>query len=65
MPPRQEGPGRYGANDIGALGPGNRGDLVVLDAPAPAHLAYRPGVDIVATVVRAGQVISSSPSVLA
>jgi len=49
-------------DDLGALGPGNRGDLVVLDAPAPAHLAYRPGVDIVATVVRAGRIISPSPS---
>jgi imidazolonepropionase len=44
-------------DEIGALGPGFRGDLVVLNAPAPAHLAYRPGVALVATVVRAGRVI--------
>jgi imidazolonepropionase len=45
-------------DDIGRLGPGDRGDLVLLDAPGAAHLAYRPGVDIVAAVVRAGRVIS-------
>jgi len=46
-------------DELGALGPGNRGDLVVLDAPEPAHLAYRPGVDLVASVVRAGRLIYS------
>ena len=45
-------------DDIGRLGPGDRGDLVLLDAPGAAHLAYRPGVDIVAAVVRAGKGIS-------
>ncbi len=44
-------------DDIGELGPGSRGDLVVLNAPTPAHLAYRPGVDLVASVVRAGRVV--------
>jgi imidazolonepropionase len=44
--------------DLGGLAPGLRGDLVVLDAPTAAHLAYRPGVDLVATVVRAGLVLS-------
>jgi imidazolonepropionase len=47
-------------DELGALAPGYRGDLVVLNAPAPAHLAYRPGVALVATVVRAGRVISSA-----
>ncbi len=45
--------------ELGALGPGDRADLVVLDAPEPAHLAYRPGVDLVETVVRAGRAIYS------
>ncbi|MGA3351949.1 MAG: imidazolonepropionase [Acidimicrobiales bacterium] len=49
-------------DDLGALGPGNRADLVVLDAPAPAHLAYRPGVDLVATVMRAGRIIDPMPA---
>ena len=46
-------------DELGALEPGSRGDLVVLDAPEPAHLAYRPGVDLVASVVRAGRLIYS------
>jgi imidazolonepropionase len=45
--------------ELGALGPGNRGDLVVLEAPEPAHLAYRPGVDLIVSVVRAGCLIYS------
>jgi imidazolonepropionase len=44
-------------DDLGALVPGSRGDLVVLDAPTAAHLAYRPGVDLVAAVVRAGRLL--------
>ncbi len=48
-------------DEIGALRPGCRGDLVVLNAPAAAHLAYRPGVALVATVVRAGRVIGPTP----
>lgn len=32
--------------DIGALAPGMRADLCVLDAPSHLHLAYRPGVPI-------------------
>jgi imidazolonepropionase len=35
-------------DDIGALVPGRRADLVVLDAPSHVHLAYRPGVPLVA-----------------
>jgi imidazolonepropionase len=34
-------------DDIGALVPGRRADLVVLDAPTHVHLAYRPGVPLV------------------
>jgi imidazolonepropionase len=43
--------------DIGHLRVGARGDLVVLDAPSPTYLAYRPGVDLVRYVVRAGEVV--------
>jgi len=35
-------------DDVGALVPGRRADLVVLDAPTHVHLAYRPGVPLVA-----------------
>ncbi|MEU3411191.1 imidazolonepropionase [Streptomyces sp. NPDC006658] len=40
--------------DIGRLGPGARADLLLLDAPSHVHLAYRPGVPLVAGVWRAG-----------
>ena len=33
--------------DVGALAPGRRADLVLLDAPSHVHLAYRPGVPLV------------------
>ena len=39
--------------DVGHLGLGARADLVILDAPRAAHLAYRPGAHLVARTVRA------------
>jgi len=41
--------------DVGHLGIGARADLVMLDAPSHAYLAYRPGVPLVAAVWQAGQ----------
>jgi imidazolonepropionase len=41
--------------DIGYLAPGARADLVILDAPSHAYLAYRPGVPLIHAVYRAGQ----------
>ena len=58
--PRYETAGAAGMDLLAAvtsdvvLQPGARGDLVVLDAPSHLHLAYRPGVPLVRTVVRAG-----------
>ncbi len=43
--------------DVGHLRVGARADLVLLDAPSPVHLAYRPGVDLVRSVLRAGEVV--------
>ena len=43
--------------DIGRLAPGARADAVVLDAPSYAHLIYRPGVPLVHSVLRSGEVI--------
>lgn len=40
-------------DDVGALAPGRRADFVRLDAPSFVHLAYRPGVPIVADVITA------------
>jgi imidazolonepropionase len=37
-------------DDVGALVPGKRADLVVLDAPTHVHLAYRPGVPLTGQV---------------
>lgn len=42
-------------DDVGALRPGMRADLVVLDAPSYAHLVYRPGVPLIHQVVEAGR----------
>jgi imidazolonepropionase len=42
---------------VGHLRVGASADLVVLDAPSYVHLAYRPGVDLVRTVMRRGEVV--------
>ena len=41
--------------DIGHLAPGARADAVLLDAPSPAHLVYRPGVPLVALTIARGR----------
>ncbi|AZC14422.1 imidazolonepropionase [Microbacterium sp. ABRD28] len=41
--------------DVGGIAPGMRADLVLLDAPSRIHLAYRPGVPIVAAVWKDGE----------
>jgi imidazolonepropionase len=40
--------------DVGYLAPGARADLVMLDAPSHAYLAYRPGVPLVGAVWQSG-----------
>ncbi|MFE7844306.1 imidazolonepropionase [Microbacterium sp. NPDC057407] len=40
--------------DIGRIAPGARADLVLLDAPTRVHLAYRPGVPLVAQAWKDG-----------
>ena len=46
------------ADDAGHLRVGGMADLVVLDAPSPTWLAYRPGVDLVRLVMRDGEVVA-------
>jgi imidazolonepropionase len=41
--------------DLGHLGVGARADLIMLDAPSHAYLAYRPGVPLIAAVWQAGE----------
>ncbi|MGD0852547.1 MAG: imidazolonepropionase [Acidimicrobiales bacterium] len=40
-------------DDVGHLGVGARADVVILDAPRAAHLAYRPGSSLVRQVISA------------
>jgi imidazolonepropionase len=46
--------------DVGHLGAGARADLVLLDGPSHAYLAYRPGVPLVAAVWRAGELAAGA-----
>ena len=41
-------------DDIGVIRPGARADLLILDAPSHLHLAYRPGVPLIRTVLQNG-----------
>ncbi len=41
-------------HDIGHLAPGARADAIVLEAPSHIHLAYRPGVPLIAKVFKDG-----------
>jgi imidazolonepropionase len=41
-------------DDVGVIAPGARADLVLLDAPTRVHLAYRPGVPLIARVWKDG-----------
>ena len=45
-------------DDVGRLVPGSRADLTLLDAPSHVHLAYRPGVPLVAATWVSGRPIS-------
>ena len=40
--------------DVGALRPGSRADLTLLEAPSHVHLAYRPGVPLIAETWKDG-----------
>ena len=44
--------------DVGRLTVGARADLIAIDGPSCVHLAYRPGVSLVHTVIRAGEVVA-------
>jgi imidazolonepropionase len=44
-------------DDVGRLRPGSRADLAILDAPSYLHLAYRPGVPLISTVMLNGELV--------
>lgn len=46
--------------DHGRLGSGAAGDLVVLDAPTPDHIPYRPATNLAWRVVKEGRVVSEA-----
>jgi imidazolonepropionase len=49
-------------DDVGVVAPGKVADLVLLDAPSYVHLAYRPGVPLVAGVWQGGRpVVGATP----
>ena len=50
--------------DVGVIAPGRRADLVVLDAPSYLHLAYRPGVPLVAGVWQSGRPVLTGAGAL-
>jgi imidazolonepropionase len=45
-------------DDVGVIAPGKRADLVLLDAPSYLHVAYRPGVPLVAGVWQGGRPVA-------
>jgi len=54
------GAGALRRDDVGYLGTGARADLVLLNAPSHAYLAYRPGVPLIAAVWRGGRLVAGS-----
>jgi imidazolonepropionase len=50
--------------DIGRLAPGCRADVAVLDAPSPAHFAYRPGMPLVAATLVGGSAEFVDPALI-
>ncbi|MET0564855.1 MAG: imidazolonepropionase, partial [Acidimicrobiia bacterium] len=46
-----------GMEGHGTIATGSAGDLVVLDAPSPSHIPYRPGTNLVWKTIKAGRVV--------
>ncbi len=46
-------------DDVGVIALGSRADLVALQATSPVHLAYRPGVPLIAATWKGGQPITA------
>jgi len=48
----------FGLDDRGWIGHGAVADMVILDAPSPAHLAYRPGTNLAWKVFKGGALVA-------
>jgi imidazolonepropionase len=49
-----------GMEGHGTITAGSAGDLVVLDAPSPAHIPYRPGTNLVWKTIKAGRAVAGA-----
>jgi imidazolonepropionase len=49
-----------GMKDRGIIETGARADVIILDAPTPAHIPYRPATDLVSTVISGGEFVRRS-----
>jgi len=47
-----------GMDRHGTVTTGSAGDLVVLDAPSPSHIPYRPGANLVWKTIKSGRVVA-------
>jgi imidazolonepropionase len=47
-----------GLDDRGLISPGSAADLVVLNAPTPVHIPYRPATNLVAITIKEGVIVS-------
>lgn len=47
-------------DDVGRITQGTRADFIVLDAPSPIYLAYRPGVNVINEVWRNGELVEAN-----
>jgi imidazolonepropionase len=50
----QGGAHSLGIHDRGVIAPGMKADLVVIEAPTAAHIAYRPGSNLVIQTIKDG-----------
>lgn len=48
-----------GLVDRGLVAPGARADVLLLDAPNPTHIAYRPATNLVRQVISGGKVVTA------